>query len=151
MSILLILSGFILSLEQDNISHDTNFIKEVQGDVHIDLPTSGDVSVLYNYDDTVDYALIRFTSNDLYTFESNLKKDSRWTTEMFSLNRVDLISHAEIFEECEYFSVYDVECNHYNGNYAGVHIKHQRIYLGYDIDTSLLIVVYEANNSGVKI
>lgn len=151
MSVILIFCGFILSLNEDNISHDTNFIKEVQGDVHMQLPSSGDVSVLYNYDGTVDYALIRFTSNDLYPFESNLKKDSRWETEIFNLNRVDLYSHSNLFLECEYFSVYDVDCGHYNGNIAGVHLKHQRIYLAYDVDTSLLIVVYEYNNSGVKI
>ena len=135
-SILLLVFGISGLYNSMYISHDKEYINELENTLHnIDIPSDCDVSVLYYTDDTIDYALVRFTDTDAYYMENQLKGKN------YSIDDDLYYENYYLLENCDYFLIYDMTCGKYN-NYNGTCIYHKHLLLGYDVDTGLLVVIY---------
>ena len=136
--ILALISAFV-SIDKNNISHSLEIIEVVENDAKIDLPSEAEVSILH-YEECLEYALIRFTGDDVEKFNISLSGSKEFVT-VFPYN-IDSY-YMDLYADCDYYCVYDMDCKTYNERISKEHKEHKRIYLGYDIDTNLLVVVYD--------
>lgn len=120
------------------ISHDYNYLKDLEILTNIDFPDKGYISIEY-YDQGIydSFAMVKVYQDEKIKFEESIKDNDNWktNTSFIPSNVIDIYT-LTLTKNYDYFIVYNIDNKNYN-TFDG-----KFIYIAYDIDTSIININY---------
>lgn len=133
----LFIYGMFTFLFKDQISHDYDYMNQIEEVVNIDFPDEGYISIDLSAKPA---AYVRFEKKDIEAFVSSLNNDGRWKDSIAFMpaDMLDPIYTSRI-TGCDYYCLFDVNASTYNDVQSKV--NHKYILLAYNTNDELLTII----------
>ena len=119
-----------------NISHDMQYLQEIEQQIHFDFPEGEYITIEYDYTPGCEsFAMVKMSDDSESLLVSNMQASGKWHSSMPSLPlNPNVFYPVAVTEDYEYFAVYNLSTNSYDS------YTWKLIYMAYDLDTNILCI-----------
>lgn len=146
MTALLAIFGSLAPMTGIEVKHDFELVRDIEKELHIELPTGGDVSYTLNPSGFIEAeAMVR--SDDKNKTLQMFERDNWLNKNEYPSEIVPTATYLAT-RDYDYFYLYDLDCKQANADIAGEHGGHTFVYLAYlQKDNILQIIRFQCATS----
>lgn len=140
MTALLAIFGSFAPLTGIEVKHDFEFVRNIESELHIELPTDGDISYTLKSNDTITAEAMIKPANKNKTLQMFERDNWLNKHELYPSDIVPIGTHFDT-RDYDCFYLYDLDCKQANADISGEHGGHSFVYLAYSQKGNILQII----------